>query len=139
MDCHGVLRTPRDDKGKLGHHPAATNVAVVPAHTILAIMKSSPESAEQTRQRVLKISRFNGRCVAIVAGVCTLVALLFGDWVSAGVGLFVTAGGLLELRGHRQLGRGEVGGMRWLVRSQLWVLGVICAYAAVRVARFGEG
>src|SRR3990172_1140324 len=106
---------------------------------MLAAMKPDPATAEQTRQRVLKISRVNGRCVAIVAAICTLVALLLGDWVSAGVSLFVTAGGLLELRGHRQLARGDVAGMRWLVRSQLWELGVICAYAVARLASFDEG
>ncbi|MDD2763839.1 MAG: hypothetical protein PHE83_07705 [Opitutaceae bacterium] len=93
---------------------------------------------EEVLRRVLKTSRLNGWSVAIFAGLCSLVSLAFGDPVGCSVGLLVTLGGALEVRGHRLLRRRDVGGMRWLVRSQLLVLGVIWAYAVTRLLSFDQ-
>jgi len=99
-------------------------------------MKRTPE---ETLRRVLKVSRLDGWSVAIFAGGCSLVSLAFGDPVGVSVGLLVTLGGTLEIRGHRMLKHGNADGMRWLVRSQLVVLATIWAYAARQLLSFDEG
>ena len=99
-------------------------------------MKRTPE---ETLRRVLKVSRLDGWSVAIVAGGCSLVSLAFGDPVGVSVGLLVTLGGVLEIRGHRMLKHGNADGMRWLVRSQLVVLATIWAYAARQLLSFDTG
>ena len=96
-------------------------------------MKPAPE---EILRRVLKVSRLNGWSVAIFAGLCSLVTLATGDPVGVSVGLLVTLGGALEVRGHRMLQRGNAAGMTWLVRSQLVVLGTIWVYAATRLLSF---
>jgi hypothetical protein len=96
-------------------------------------MKRTPE---ETLRRVLKVSRLDGWSVAIFAGFCSLVSLAFGDPVGCSVGLLVALGGALEVRGHHLLKHGNADGMRWLVRSQLVVLGTIWAYAASRLLSF---
>lgn len=98
-----------------------------------------PPTPEDTLRRVLRISRANGMSVAVVAGFCALVSLLFGDLVGASIGVLVTVGGVMELSGGRQLRRGDPDGIRRLVRSQLWVLGVIVIYAVTRLASFDAG
>ena len=98
-------------------------------------MKPTPED---TLRRVLKFSRVNGWSVAICAGVCSLVTLAFGDLVGVAVGLLVTVGGVIEVRGSRQIRRGDAAGMKGLVRSQFVVLGVIWVYAVTRLASFDE-
>jgi hypothetical protein len=96
-------------------------------------MKPAPE---EVLRRVLKVSRLNGWSVAIFAGLCSLVTLVSGDPVGVSVGLLVTLGGALEVRGHRMLQHGDAAGMKWLVRSQLVVLGTIWVYAATRLVSF---
>lgn len=94
---------------------------------------------EEVLRRVLKFSRLNGWSVAIFAGLCTLVALAMGDPVGIAVSLLVTLGGAIEVRGYRMLKRRNIDGLRWLIRSQLVVLGVIWAYAVTRLVSFDEG
>jgi len=90
-------------------------------------------------RRVLRLSRVNGWSVAIFAGLCSGVSLVFGDLVGCIVGLLVTLGGALEVAGHRRLTRRDANGMTLLVRSQLLVLGVIWAYALPRLLSFDAG
>jgi hypothetical protein len=104
---------------------------------MVAAMKSS-RPPEEVLRRVLKTSRLNGWSVAIFAGLCSLVSLAFGDPVGCSVGLLVALGGALEVRGHRLLKRRDADGMKWLVRSQLVVLGVIWTYAATRLVSFDQ-
>lgn len=94
---------------------------------------------EEVLRRVLKTSRLNGWSVALFAGACTLVSLALVDPIGISVCLLVALGGALEVRGHRLLQRRDADGMRWLVRSQLVVLGVIWTYAATRLMSFDEG
>jgi hypothetical protein len=96
-------------------------------------MKRTPE---EILHRVLKVSRLDGWSVAIFAGGCGLASLVFGDPVGFSVGLFVALGGALEVRGHHLLKHGHADGMRWLVRSQLVVLGTIWVYAARQLLSF---
>jgi hypothetical protein len=90
---------------------------------MVAAMKSS-RPPEEVLRRVLKTSRLNGWSVAIFAGLCSLVSLALG--------------GALEVRGHRLLKRRDADGMKWLVRSQFVVLGVIWSYAATRLVSFDQ-
>jgi hypothetical protein len=87
-------------------------------------------------RRVLKVSAMNGWSVAIFAGLCSLVALAIGDVVGLAVSLLVTVAGGLEVQGNRLLKRGRPDGMRWLVRSQLVVLGVVWVYAGTQLVSF---
>ena len=90
-------------------------------------------------RRVLRLSRMNGWSVALFAGLCSLVSLAFGDLVGFAVGLLVSFGGALEVRGYRQLKRRNPDGMTLLVRSQYVVLGAIWAYALPRLLSFDAG
>jgi hypothetical protein len=98
-----------------------------------------PRPPEEVLRRVLKFSRLNGWSVVISAGLCTLVSLAMVEPVGIVVGLLVTLGGALEVRGYRMLKRGEADGLRWLIRSQLVVLGTIWVYALSRLLSFDEG
>jgi hypothetical protein len=99
----------------------------------------SPRSPEDVLRRVIRLSRLNGWSVALFAGVCTLVSLALVDPIGISVCLLVALGGALEVRGQRMLTRRDADGMRWLVRSQFVVLGVIWTYAATRLASFDAG
>ncbi|HUL52376.1 MAG TPA: hypothetical protein VLT83_03095 [Opitutaceae bacterium] len=98
-----------------------------------------PRPPADVLRRVLKFSRLNGWSVAIFAGVCALVSLALLDPIGVAVCVLVLMGGLLEVHGSRRLRRREADGVRWLVRSQLVVLGVIWTYAVTRLASFDEG
>ena len=90
-------------------------------------------------RRVLRLARMNGWSVALFAGLCSLVSLAFGDLVGFAVGVLVSFGGALEVRGYRKLKRRDPDGMTLLVRSQLVVLGAIWAYALPRLLSFDAG
>ena len=85
-----------------------------------------PESAsEPTLRRVLALSLMDGWCMSLFSGFCTLGSLLTGEWAGAAVGGIVMSCGLTTLRNRRRLLRGEAGGMEWLLRAQLVVIGVV--------------
>jgi hypothetical protein len=97
----------------------------------------SQKSPQAILRRVLLVSRIDGWSIVIVAGLCALVSLAFGDLTGTLVGLLVAGGGATEIGGRRRLIRHDAdGGMDWLVRSQLIVLGVIWAYAGTRLGSF---
>jgi hypothetical protein len=98
-----------------------------------------PRPPEEVLRRVLKFSRLNGWSVVVFAGLCTLGSLAMGEPVGIGIGLLVILGGALEVRGYRLLQRGHADGLRWLIRSQLVVLGVIWVYVVTRLVSFDEG
>jgi len=79
---------------------------------------------------VLTVSRLNGWGVAIFAVLGVLVALVMGDLLGIAICLFVLASGWMEIRGNRKLQRRDPDGMKWLVRSQMFLLAVILAYCA---------
>ena len=92
---------------------------------------------DQALQRVLKISRLNGWSVVLFAGFCTLITVLLGDVTGIVVGLMVIAAGIMEVRGNRMLRRRDANGMVWLIRAQLFLLGVILIYGATRIMSYG--
>ena len=95
-----------------------------------------PRSPEVILRRVKRLARLNGWSVALFAGLCTLASLAFLDPVGIAVGLLVTLGGALEVHGYRMLRRNDAGGMRWVARSQLVVLGTMWAYVLPRLLSF---
>ncbi len=84
-------------------------------------------------QRILHLSAINGWSVVIIAGLGTLLSALLVQSVGVAIGLLVTCGGVMELRGRRRLRRGDPTGMTLLVRAQLLVLGVIAIYVVTRL------
>lgn len=94
----------------------------------------SPE--EKTYGRILLVSKLDGISIVVVAALGTLLALLLGDFTGGLVGLLVAGAGIMELRGNAMLRRRDAGGMRWLVRSQLFLLAVILTYCASRLGSF---
>ena len=96
-------------------------------------MKRTPE---ETLRRVLKVSRLNGWSVAIFAAFCVLVALVFVNPEGIFVSTIVLASGAMEVWGNRMLHRRKADGMKWLIRAQFLLLGVIAVYAVESAASF---
>ena len=90
-----------------------------------------------TLRRVIKIARVNGMVVIFpVACLCALVEVVQGDWFGTIVGLLVAAAGWSEWHGAKLLQRGEARGIGWLVRSQLYLLGLIWLYAITQIVLY---
>ena len=102
----------------------------------MATRKPQTRSPESTLKAVRRFSRINGWSVAVIAGLGTLISLLFGDLVGVSVGLLAVAAGAMEIHGQRRLSRRDADGMKWLVRSQLGLLSVVLVYAVSRLASF---
>lgn len=90
-----------------------------------------PPTPEEQLLRVLRIAKTNGLSVVIIAGLGTLFSI--GDWLGMAVGTAVFIGGWMELSGRKRLLRGDVAGVRELVRSQWVVLGAIELYCAIKL------
>jgi hypothetical protein len=71
-----------------------------------------------------------------VAALGGLLALVLGDWLSIGLGGLVGWFGWLEVKGSRMLRQRDPAGMKWLVRSQMLLLGLILAYCASRLGSY---
>lgn len=99
-------------------------------------MSDSP--AEKSLRRVLFISALDGWSIALFAGFCTFLSLLFGEWIGITVGAVITAAGVLELRGRARLVRGNPAGMSTLVYAQLLILGTIWLYSLGNLLAYDE-
>ena len=95
-----------------------------------------PTPEEKIYRRVLFVAGFDGWSVVIVAGLGTVLSLLFGSLTGILIGLLLIGAGVMELHGRRLLQRRNADGMRWLVRAQLFLLGVIVVYCASRLGSF---
>lgn len=76
--------------------------------------------------------------MVIIAGLGTLIALLLGDLTGILVGSLIVGAGAMEVHGNRRLARRDAAGMAWLVRSQIFLLGVVLVYAITRLTGFDE-
>jgi phosphatidylserine synthase len=94
-----------------------------------------PLLPSETLTRVLRIARFDGMGVLVVAGGVALLSAAYRDVTGALVGLFVAAAGAIELHGVALLRAHRVAGIRWLVSSQVYLLTIILLYVAFRMAR----
>lgn len=100
-------------------------------------MTSPPTTPQETKlQRVLAISRLNGRGVAWLCAASVVFMVLQGALKEAGLAAVATTAGLLELHGRRRLLAGAAGGVAWLVLAQLWLLALIVGYAVWRWSHF---
>lgn len=97
---------------------------------------TQPSPEEKVYRRVLFISAFDGWSVVGVAGLGILLTLAFGNLTGVLVTLLIGAAGAMELKGRRLLLRRDASGMRWLVRAQMFLLGVILVYCATRLGSF---
>jgi hypothetical protein len=80
------------------------------------------------------MARFDGLSVLVVAGSFALLSAYSRDVSGAVIGLLVAAAGAIELHGVALLRSGR-NGMRWLVSSQLYLMGVMLGYVAFRLAK----
>jgi hypothetical protein len=85
-------------------------------------------------RRVMRLARFDGMSVLIVAGGFALLSAASRDVSGAVIGLLIAAAGAIELHGVGLLKVGQ-NGMRWLVSSQLYLMATILAYVAFRILR----
>ena len=98
----------------------------------------APLSPQERLRRLLRVAKADGLSVLIVAGGFGLLSAAFGDLSGAGVGFVVALAGAIELRGASLLRSGKLVGLRWLVGSQAYLLAVIFAYAAYRLANLAH-
>jgi hypothetical protein len=85
--------------------------------------------------RVTRVARFDGTSILAVSGSVALLSAAYRDVTGASVGLLVAAAGAIELHGVGLLRTNNIAGVRWLVSAQVWLMGVILAYVAYRIAR----
>ena len=96
-------------------------------------MRAPAQLPDETLFRVLRLARFNGTSVLVIAGFFSLVSATAKDVPGALVGVFVAGAGALELHGAGFLRRGDERGVSWLVGSQLYLLVVVLAYVAFKL------
>jgi hypothetical protein len=87
-----------------------------------------PLLPEETFLRVVRLARFDGLGVLIVAGVFSVLSAMAGDRSGAIVGLLIAGAGAIELHGVGLLKHGDSRGMNWLVGSQIFLLLTILGY-----------
>lgn len=98
----------------------------------LGTMKPPLLPAEVLR-RVERISRMHGMTVLGLAGTVALLSAGARDVTGAVVGLLIAGAGAFEYHGASLL-RARMDGTRWLVSSQLYLMGVVLAYVAYEVS-----
>lgn len=87
-------------------------------------------------KRILRVSRFNGLSVVIIASLGGFISLLLGDLVGILVCVLAVVAGSMELRGNKKLRQRNAEGMAWLVRGESLLLAVILVYCATRLGSF---
>ena len=97
---------------------------------------AEPTPDEKAYRRVLAIAAFDGWSIVGIAAAGSLLALAFGDLGGLAVGALIASAGAMELHGRKRLKRRDATGMRWLVRSQMFLLAVILVYCISRLASF---
>ncbi|HEY1793469.1 MAG TPA: hypothetical protein VGG34_11170 [Opitutaceae bacterium] len=83
-------------------------------------------------KRVVRVARFDGMSVLSLSGGFALLSAGSKDVTGAVIGLLIAGAGALELHGS-QLLRAGADGMRWLIGSQLYLLGIILCYVGYRL------
>jgi len=87
-------------------------------------------------QRVGKLARFDGLTVLAVAGCFAAVSLAMCDWAGTAICLGAAGAGAAEWHGGMLLKTRRPGCLRWLVGSQLCLLGLVWIYAAWRYTHY---
>ena len=86
--------------------------------------------------RAGKLARFDGLTVLAVAGCFAAVSLAMRDWAGTAICLGAAGAGAAEWQGGRLLKTRRPGCLRWLVGSQLCLLGLVWIYAAWRYTHY---
>lgn len=86
--------------------------------------------------RVLRVASVDGRMLLILGGIFAALSALSSDGVGATAGCLATAAAMLELHGVSRLRLGDPDAIKWLIRSQLALFGIILFYSAARIATF---
>ncbi len=86
--------------------------------------------------RVGKLARFDGLTVLVVAGCFATVSLAMRDWAGTAICLAAAGAGAAEWRGGVLLKTHRADSLRWLVASQLSLLGLVWIYAAWRYTHY---
>src|SRR5271165_2118927 len=93
-----------------------------------------PKLVSEILRRVLRVARFDGMSVLVLAGFFALVSAASGDVSGAAFGLLIAAAGAVELHGMGLLRAADRRGMSWLVGSQLYLMSVVLGYVGYRLA-----
>ena len=96
-------------------------------------MQPPPILPEETLRRVLRLARFDGMSVLIIAGAFGLLSAVAKDHPGAIVGMLVAGAGAVELHGVALLRAARAEGMNWLVGSQLFLMAAMLGYCAFRL------
>jgi hypothetical protein len=99
----------------------------------LTLPMKPPLLPSEILRRLLRVARFDGMSVLGVAGAFALISAASRDVSGAVIGLMVAAAGAIELHGVGMLRVGRIGGMRWLVASQAYLLATLLGYAGMRL------
>lgn len=87
-------------------------------------------------ERVIKVARFDGYFIMLLAGVGALAAAAGGDVIQCVAACFAAGTGAMEIHGSRMLRDYDEDGVNWLVSAQLLLMLVIVAYAIYRITHF---
>jgi hypothetical protein len=96
-------------------------------------LSTPPLLVRETLLRVLRVARFDGLSVLLVAGLFALLAAGAGDVQGALIGVTVALAGAIELHGVSLLQHGDARGLDWLVGSQVFLLVVLLGYCGWRL------
>jgi hypothetical protein len=116
----------------------AIAVAAPPPRTDAPPMAVSDSASEKSLRRVLLVSAIDGWSLTVFAGLCTLISLLFGEWVGVYIGGIVTGAGIMELRGRARLLAGNLGGLSGLILAQVLILATVGLYAFRNLLAFDQ-
>jgi len=95
------------------------------------------------KNRIIKklsvISGINGCCIVVVAGLFLLVCLFSKSWLGMIICLTIATSGAMELTGRTRLIETFPDSQKWLIASQLWLMGILIAYALYKLLSFDPG
>ena len=95
-----------------------------------------PGPTSELKKRLLLISRINAWTVIGIAVLFGGVSLLMLSVSGVLVGVGLTGAGVLEITGHRRLGRGEPGAQARMTGSQVVLVLTVVAYCGWRLVVF---
>jgi hypothetical protein len=81
-------------------------------------------------RRMLRVARFDGTSILVIAGTFALGSASLHDTEGTGISLMVAGAGAIELHGVGLLRHGEERGLRWLVSSQIYLMMAMLGYVA---------
>jgi hypothetical protein len=79
-------------------------------------------------RRMLRVARFDGAGILVVAGGFALASAVLHDVPGTSISLLVAGAGAVELHGAGLIRHGAERGLRWLVTSQVYLMTVMLGY-----------